>query len=93
MALYAIGGQMQSLTRKIPSDPDITSYLKAVENDILDNLVQFARRGGVEQQQQLPFAMPWMKEEPYKKYEVNVVIDNSETKGAPVSRGNQPHLP
>ena len=25
-----------------------------------------------------------MKEDPYKKYEVNVVIDNSETKGAPV---------
>ena len=25
-----------------------------------------------------------MKEEPYKKYEVNVVIDNSDTKGAPV---------
>ena len=32
----------------------------------------------------LPFPMPWMKEDPYKKYEVNVVIDNSETKGAPV---------
>ena len=28
--------------------------------------------------------MPWMKEEPYKKYEVNVVIDNSESTGAPV---------
>ena len=28
--------------------------------------------------------MPWLKEEPYKKYEVNLVIDNSNTKGAPV---------
>ena len=32
----------------------------------------------------MPFAMPWMKEEPYKKYEVNLVIDNSNTIGAPV---------
>ena len=31
-----------------------------------------------------------MKEEPYKKYEVNVVIDNSETKGAPVVMETNP---
>ena len=28
--------------------------------------------------------MPWMKEEPYKKYEVNLIIDNSNMMGAPV---------
>ena len=28
--------------------------------------------------------MPWMKEEPYKKYEVNLIIDNSNAMGAPV---------
>ena len=28
--------------------------------------------------------MPWLKEEPFKKYEVNVIIDNSNIKGAPV---------
>lgn len=90
VALYAIGGQMQSLLDKYQASPDITSYVKAVENDILDNLSQFARRGGPDQQQQLPFAMPWMKEEPFKKYEVNVVIDNSETKGAPVIMETNP---
>ncbi len=82
VALYAIGNQMQSLMDKYMNNPQVTKYLKEVENDILDNLQQFVRRG--EPQQQLPFQMPWMKEEPYKKYEVNVVIDNSETKGAPV---------
>ena len=84
VALYALGSQMQNLLEKYQATSEVTGYLKAVENDILDNLAQFARRGGAEAQQQLPFAMPWMKEEPYKKYEVNVVIDNSETKGAPV---------
>ncbi len=80
---------MQSATKwkssmeKYKDTPEVTAYLKAVENDILDNLQQFMRRGG-EPQEQLPFSMPWMKEEPYKKYEVNVVIDNSDTKGAPV---------
>ncbi len=83
VALFALGSQMQNLLEKYQATVEVAGYLKAVENDILDNLSQFARRGGPEAQQ-LPFAMPWMKEEPYKKYEVNVVIDNSETKGAPV---------
>jgi lon-related putative ATP-dependent protease len=83
VALYAIGNQVTSLNEKYKDASEVTVYLKAVENDILDNLQRFIRRSG-ESQEQLPFEMPWMKEDPYKKYEVNVVIDNSETKGAPV---------
>ena len=82
VALYALGNQVESLMEKYQATSEVTTYLKEVENDILDNLQQFIRRG--EPEQQLPFPMPWMKEEPYKKYEVNVVIDNSNTKGAPV---------
>ncbi|HSV50172.1 MAG TPA: ATP-binding protein [Candidatus Acidoferrales bacterium] len=91
VALYAIGNQVQSLLEKYKATSDISAYLKSVENDILDNLSQFARRGG--EQQQLPFALPWMREEPYKKYEVNVAIDNSETKGAPVIMETNPTYP
>jgi lon-related putative ATP-dependent protease len=82
VALYVLGNQVESLMEKYTANPEVTGYLKEVENDILDNLQQFIRRG--ETEQQLPFPMPWMKEEPYKKYEVNVVIDNSKTTGAPV---------
>jgi lon-related putative ATP-dependent protease len=84
VALYAIGNQMEILNEKYKNTPEMTTYFKAVENDILDNLTQFVRRGSGEPQEILPFSMPWMKEDPYKKYEVDVVIDNSETKGAPV---------
>ncbi len=72
------------MNEKYRGIPEVTAYLMAIENDILDNLSQFVRRGGGESQEQFPFSMPWMKEDPYKKYEVNVIIDNSETKGAPV---------
>ena len=84
VALYALGNQMESLLEKYKENPEVTAYLKAVENDILDNLEQFVRRGAGEPREQLPFQLPWMREDPYKKYAVNVVIDNSETKGAPV---------
>ena len=83
VALYATGTQIQSLMEKYKEVSEVTAYLKEVQNDILDNLQQFIRRGGGEQQQ-LPFPMPWLKEEPFKKYEVNVIIDNSTVKGAPV---------
>ena len=82
VALYALGNQVESLMEKYPANSEVTTYLKEVQNDILDNLQQFIRRG--ETEQQLPFPMPWLKEEPYKKYEVNLIIDNSSTAGAPV---------
>ncbi len=88
VAFYAIGSQVQGLIEKYPDNKDISVYLRAVENDILDNLNQFTRRGGAEQQ--LPFAMSWMRDDPYKKYDVNVVIDNSETQGAPVVMETNP---
>jgi len=91
VALYAIGNQVESLIEKYKDTPEVTTYLKDVQNDILDNLQQFIKRG--ESQQQLPFQMPWMKEEPFKKYEANVVIDNSDTKGAPVVVETNPTYP
>jgi lon-related putative ATP-dependent protease len=88
VALYAIGNQVETIMEKYKDTPEATTYLKDAENDILDNLQQFVKRG--EPRQQLPFPMPWMKEEPFKKYEVNVVIDNSNTKGAPVIMETNP---
>lgn len=82
VALYALGNQVESIMEKYPANPEVAIYLKEVENDVLENLQQFIRRG--EAEQQLPFPMPWMKEEPYRKYEVNLIIDNSKATGAPV---------
>jgi lon-related putative ATP-dependent protease len=94
VALYAIGNLLERLNEKYGDFTEVTVHLKAVENDMLDNLQQFIRRGGGEsQEQQFPFQMPWMREDPYKRYEVNVIIDNSETKGAPVIMETNPTYP
>lgn len=91
VALYAIGSQLQSLLEKYQLNKQVNQYLKDAENDIIDNLPQFVGRD--EEKKQLPFQLPWMREEPYRKYEVNVVIDNSETKGAPVVMETNPTYP
>jgi lon-related putative ATP-dependent protease len=88
VALFAIGNLVESLIEKSQGTPKVAAYLKEVENDILDNLSQFIRRG--QPDQQIPFPMPWMREDPYKKYRVNVVVDNSDMAGAPVVMETNP---
>ncbi|TRO46850.1 ATP-binding protein [Candidatus Bathyarchaeota archaeon] len=82
IALYAIGNLVEDLKEKYKALPEIISYLKAMQNDILDNIEQFVKGG--EAQEQTPFPVPWMKEASFRKYEVNVIVDNSNVKGAPV---------
>ena len=82
VALYAIGHLVEDVTEKYKDVPEVTAYLHTVQNDILDNLAQFIK--GSEPEPQTPFPMLWMREAPFKKYEVNVVVDNSNLKGAPV---------
>ena len=80
---YAIGFLMDALLKTYEDVPEVVSYLKDVKTDILENLDIFAApRETPETQQQL--LAPWMKELPFRKYRVNVIVDNSELKGAPV---------
>lgn len=82
VALYAIGGLIQELDDKYKEFPDIEAYLKGVQNDILESLEEFVK--GPEVTPQTQFLARWMKEEAFRKFEVNVVVDNSALKGAPV---------
>jgi lon-related putative ATP-dependent protease len=88
VALYSIGHFVADLTDKYKDVADVTEYLKDVQNDILSNLPEFIK--GPEPQPQVPFQVPWAREAFFRKYEVNVVVDNSNVKGAPVVMGFNP---
>lgn len=92
VALYSIGHLIEAISDRYRGLPEVMAYLKDVENDMLDNLQQFIKRSS-DQQEQTQIQLPWLREDPYKKYEVNVVIDNSETKGAPVVMETNPTYP
>jgi lon-related putative ATP-dependent protease len=85
VALYAIGHLVNSLKEKYKNNIQIIEYLSGIQNDILDNLALFAARRPP-QQNQVPnqLQVPWIKDAPFKKYKVNVTVDNSKSKGAPV---------
>jgi lon-related putative ATP-dependent protease len=82
VALYAVGPSVNELSEKYKDFPEVVAYLKEVQDDMVENLSQFRKEA--EAQPIPPFAAPGAAELPFRKYEVNVVVDNSRLEGAPV---------
>jgi len=70
---------MENLLEKYKEQPDVLAHLKAIEDNILDNVAQFKPESEEKRPQ-----LPGPKRTPTDKYRVNVVVDNSKLQGAPV---------
>ncbi len=81
VALFTMGHLVNHLEETFANFPDVVAHINAVQDDIVENIMQFI--AGYKPQPGMP-QMPWMEEELYRKYEVNVIVDNAETDGAPV---------
>lgn len=81
MTLLAIGPLLNALRVKYRDVPEVVSYLNQVQNDIPDHLSDFrmAKAEGA------PSALEaLLREDHLTRYKVNVLVDNRQTKGAPV---------
>jgi predicted ATP-dependent protease len=85
VALYVVGHHMEELREKYKDLPQVVDYLNDVQEDILRNIDDLKRRPGT--QGPFPFPIP---EPSFIQYQVNVFVDHSETKGAPVIMENNP---
>jgi lon-related putative ATP-dependent protease len=79
---YAIRHFFADLKDKYAGLDEVLTFLDDVQNDILDNLADFKPQ--TEEQPALPLPGRGAKESPTRKYQVNVLVDNSRQKGAPV---------
>ncbi|MBT9175321.1 MAG: hypothetical protein DDT22_00996 [candidate division WS2 bacterium] len=70
------------------NEPDILNYIKEVEDDILVNINELKTPKDISPQPPSPF--PTIVTDPYAKYNINVIVDNSNTEGAPVIFENNP---
>jgi lon-related putative ATP-dependent protease len=84
VASYAIDHLFASLLDKFGKITEVSDYLDSVKGDILGNLSSILGVGQQQQQAQLPFMFGAMSQDPTTSYKVNLVVDNSELKGAPV---------
>jgi lon-related putative ATP-dependent protease len=89
VALYVVGHHMEDLLEKYKDLPQVLEYLQEVQADILKNIDDLKRRPGATPSP-LPFPIP---EPSFTQYQVNVFVDHSETKGAPVVMENNPTYP
>ncbi len=82
VALYAVGHLLENLKKKYKDNEKIIKYLKDIEKDIIEHLDDFKSLEQKEGQLfgiAIPLAMP-----SFSRYNVNVLVDNSKLKGAPV---------
>ncbi|MFZ5997258.1 MAG: Lon protease family protein [Nitrospirota bacterium] len=82
IALGAVGHFIEDMREKYQHHEKIVEYLKAVQEDILSHLDDF--KTTEEQAPPLPFMRMPKQEVSFARYTINVIVNNSECKGAPV---------
>jgi lon-related putative ATP-dependent protease len=89
VALFALGPPISAISEKYREVPEVLEYIEAVKKDILENLELFIV--GPQQPQVPPqFQNLYARDLPFRKYQVNVIVDNSGLSGAPVIHEQNP---
>ncbi|HLO24757.1 MAG TPA: ATP-binding protein, partial [Geobacteraceae bacterium] len=82
LGLAAVGHHLEPLKEKYAAFEKVLHYLEAVQEDILLNLEDFKEQPP--QQSPIPGLKLPRQEPSFERYEINVLVDNKETEGAPV---------
>ena len=82
IAFDALHAPIENLKKKYHGNDKIIAYLEDVREDILSHLDEF--KGQEEQPSPLPFLKMPKQEASFTRFVVNVIVDNADTKGAPV---------
>ncbi|MEY4066112.1 MAG: hypothetical protein RIR26_2320, partial [Pseudomonadota bacterium] len=83
---YVVSAAMQPLLKEYASNSAIVAYLNEAKEHLLENIEDFAEEGDDEsgEDDESPVPHHLRKGDPYLPYRVNVFVDNTETKGAPI---------
>lgn len=86
LGLFTIGRYLDILQNKYMENEYVSEYLACLKEDILENIENFIEEEINEEEALalLPFISKKNDEDILAKYKINLIVDNSETKGAPV---------
>jgi len=84
VASYSISFLFEELKNRYGEYPQVIEYLKEVEQDIIGNYEQFKSEQKPSDSDPVSAMQGMLRKQALSKYEVNVLVDNSELKGAPV---------
>jgi lon-related putative ATP-dependent protease len=88
VALLTVGYYLMSIQSKYADNDEVSKYLAAVKEDVLDNIGDFVSDCEQSEDDSLTAVMPWLahasENNDLSRYKVNLIVDNSELEGAPV---------
>lgn len=89
--VFAVGHFINDLKEKYDDITDIIKYLDSVQKDVTDNIDDFRRLQSTETENTEAFGMKIPMPQPtFNKYKVNLIVDNSQTGGAPIIMESNP---
>ena len=87
IGLFTVGHHINAVMEAYSDEPQIVEYLKAVKEDILDNLENFIAEEQ-EEEESIAAYLPWYSkkntDESFTKYKVNLLTTHEPDSGAPV---------
>jgi lon-related putative ATP-dependent protease len=88
----AVGHLIDELRAKYAAYPDVVDYLNAVEREVVENFHDFVvpAEGAADTAFGMPLPRAQMVSPSFRRYQVNVLVDHGETKGAPVVYEDNP---
>lgn len=87
VANASMGHYIEEIIEAYKTNERVVSYINDVQKDVLDNLEQFMDDGEAEEDvlsSLMPLLGKRQEEDVTLRYRVNLIVDNSQTKGAPV---------
>jgi predicted ATP-dependent protease len=84
VGMYVVGMKIESIKEQHTGLPEVASYLESVQDYILSHLEDFTEDGQKQDAAAPPRPSLDPPADPFLKYQVNIVVDNTEVKGAPV---------
>jgi lon-related putative ATP-dependent protease len=92
IARFVVSQQMEPYLENYKDEGEVIEYLKMAQEDIIENIDDFLKKQEGQQHPilQIPVVV---KDSAFRKYDVNVLVDNSDTEGAPVVIESNPIYP
>jgi lon-related putative ATP-dependent protease len=90
VAMFAVGHRIEELQEKYAELEHVRAYLEALKNDVVENVDDFRRDGDEEREGILGIPMQRLREAKFRRYQLNVLVDHSESQGAPVIHEEHP---
>jgi lon-related putative ATP-dependent protease len=90
ITMFAVGHFIDELREKYAELPAVADYLDAVKQDVIENVDEFRKPEEAPQIMGVPLPPALIGPSAFRRYQVNVLVDHSESKGAPVVYEDHP---